>query len=315
MTIDQDPKTTPRETTLTPEVHELDSGSADKKPGKKALAGITAGAVLVGGAATAVIMNFLPRNNNAPNPSETPVAAAPVTPGSEASATVTPEVSATPEIKLPFDPEVVAVLEKQSPEDFAENGEKLRLQYWLADQWNAKKTNKYAYYTSQELQHVGQDGIKYMSEYGSFGEYTLGTQAKGQDILNSYLLGMIEAGVNKDQDTRIKLVSGFVRDPNSANYQQMVEYVTTKRGVMPSVALDDPMYTAIETETVKGTNKQGEVTATVRTTGGYEFSFVFVPINELSKANLNKTDDDRVTGIWLNTGWKQGKISIDYGNR
>lgn len=295
---------------------------ANPKPEAKDTPWYTKKAVKIGGAVAGVVAAVgagigIGQAGNRASTNAEPSYSAPADPGNSPEATptapATPEASATPEIQLPFDPEVVNVLKKQSVEDFEQNGEKMRIQLWLAVQHEEMKVGDYGHETGQEVQHVGTDGIEKLYNYNPFDRYTLGANAEPQDILNSNVYGEAFASVNENPEMRKKLVSGFMRNPKSEAYRSMVDYVESARGKLKEAVVNDPIYTVIDSKrSTQSTDGKKEDVIELFTSGGYYYKFVFVPVEGLSESNKNNSDDAKVKGLWLNTEWKKGKVTVEY---
>lgn len=223
--------------------------------------------------------------------------------------TTTPEASPTPE--LPFNPDAIAVMKEESTKEFTENGRTKRIGYYLSDAYNQVYVDsEYGDMLNQELAN----GI-ILYEYNPFYERTLGSNAKGQDVLNAYLFGELFVVAHKDPDEAEKLVSGIVDDPKSEEYKETVKFVRQYAGTeIAESTVRDTMYQVADFKRYSKENESGEKDKymTVYATGGIRYDFIFVPVEGLATANYAEDDDDKEKGLWLLKSSKVGKVSIDY---
>lgn len=296
----------------------------DGKKGKKVVAWAAAGATVLT-AAVVGIGAALGGNRTSAEPTPLPSASGPLTPGPTGGETSTPVSSESPSSEptasettasehpsasptesespsMPFDTDAVNTMKDEGIERFNQNSGPLRLQYYLNDAYEQETMyGTYGDFLDQKMKNG-----RTLSDYNPFSSATLTKESKPQDILNAYVYGQAYIMAQEDPEQARKLISGFVRDPNSAEYKGFEllidNYPHTKMG---EKSANDIAYDAtgepskVFSEVNKKTG-QKETHMRIQTRGGYVFDFVFVPVPELSKLNLEDSDDAvKDAGIWL----------------
>lgn len=260
----------------------------------------TAAALLVTGVAFALTRAF---GNNSPSttPQPTPSAAAPANPTPSSSET-TPSAP-----NLPFDSERVAIMQKETADEFLENnGEMLRIQYVLSQQYD--QVEKSADYEAKLVKKLPNGKI--LSDYNSFKGISLTAEADPQDVMYSYLYGQLGAIARTDVDEGIKALSAVVKDPKSSLFTDLRTQVENHTGAEADMSIITSRdYIALR---AKRTTANDQTKLTIITEGGFQYKFVFKAVEGLEIANQNQKDDNEEVGVWLAESSKLGKVTIDF---
>lgn len=254
-------------------------------------------ASVIGGAMGAVA--FTGCAAPADKPAEAPKTAQ-LPPKQEVTPAPTPTPEQTPSTFEPFDRDLVAELTEATVSQFEKYKESDRMQYLLSIMFDEKYTlSMYGGATNQ----VTQNGDK-LYKYNPFTS-PLSAESKGQAILNSYLYRQALLMALPSTDDQLKAISGLVRDPESKKYKDFEKFVEVLNGPkeLAEATLEDPTYTVREEENYTIPNAAGKDELYKKIiTDKSEFTFVFLPVEDFSKANnkQNKqSDDSEIQGLWL----------------
>lgn len=295
----------PSKTEQTPDYVPLADPETPQKRGlgKKAVAIITSAALT---ATAGVIAWALSTSANRGSSNPTPTASGPANPGTP---NTTPSSSETTPgaPNLPFDSERVAIMQKETADEFLENnGEMLRIQYVLSQQYD--QVEKSADYEAKLVKKLPNGKI--LSDYNSFKGISLTAEADPQDVMYSYLYGQLGAIARTDVDEGIKALSAVVKDPKSSLFTDLRTQVENHTGAEADMSIITSRdYIALR---AKRTTANDQTKLTIITEGGFQYEFVFKAVKGLEIANQNQKDDNEEVGVWLAESSKLGKVTIDF---
>lgn len=219
-----------------------------------------------------------------PSPADTPI----------------PEAKPTHSRVEPFDRTTVEKLDKETVQQFKMYKESDRIQFFLTKVYDETYTlSEYGDKTGQILP----TGEK-LRNYSPY-KKPLSADSPAQDILWGHLYAQGIMMPQKDGDDQLKFVSGIARDPDSEIYKRYEEFVDVLNGpkMLAASEMESPDYQAFEDEvfTKENAGKVEEIYRIIKSAKNTR-TFVFVPVENLNKANKDTSDDENTPyGLWLLT--------------
>lgn len=210
----------------------------------------------------------------------------------------TPEVteSVEPLPELPFDQNEVDLLAGKSLAEFEKYPESARIGYWLQKTYyQVYYDEKYSYDNYGDKTNQPLLNGKKLHAYNPFKQETLGPSSDAEDIVYGYVFGEALAIAHNSPEDAAKLVSGYVRI-GTESYNKELDYVQKKAGGR----LDDDEVVSgfYRVSGSKLFEKDGERRMRIITDRA-ELEFAYVPVEGLSDANKDTSDDGEESGVWL----------------
>lgn len=242
-------------------------------------------------AITGAVMWARSSSNNDAQTVPTVTATVGSTPPTPTEQTPTPTPSATESARQPYDEDVVRVLEKDTVEEFREESQDKKVQYYLKN--FKEQSDKFQLGGPGLSQKIDRSGrITY--EYLPWGSVGLHSQSDPQDVLNSYVANQNVIFEQEDEATALKMMYSLIKSPSDAFEADVIKY-HGQPGY--GVNANNSTYRADTWEAFEENGRNGWEIKCPKIT----YRFVFYKAKGLSEADADSTNDSKQGGIWVRT--------------